>query len=188
MTDDTKKRFRWSRLILVLSLAMNIAVIGIVGGAALRWGGDRGPEPRVQMREFGFGPFVGALDKEDRRALGRVFVRTHGDPSAARKEVHATFEAILLVLQTEPFEADQFETLLLKQQDRFSKTQVTGTSLLAQALAEMSQEDRAAYTARLDEMLKRPPPPPHGGKAPDSQNTAPQKTAPQKTTPSASGN
>ena len=43
-----KNSFRWGRLVLVISLALNLMVLGIVGGAVLSRGGPSGP-PRIDV-------------------------------------------------------------------------------------------------------------------------------------------
>nr|WP_321508483.1 periplasmic heavy metal sensor [uncultured Celeribacter sp.] len=161
-------RFHWSRVVLVLSLALNLAVVGVVTGAVLRWNDGK---DRVEMmrgaRDFGFGPFVGALSEEDRRALGRSFFREAGDPRAARAAVGATFEAMVAQLKSEDFDAATFESLLQQQQSQFAEAQKIGARLVAQQIGQMSAEDRQAYAERLDEMLKRPP---HGRHGPEGRD------------------
>lgn len=156
--DATKKKgIRWSRIVLVGSLALNIAVLGIVGGALLRWDAGMDRAKALQARDFGFGPFVGAFDTQERRALGRAFSRSAGDPKVARSQVREMFETMVTTLKTEPFDAEAFETLLLRQQKNFSDRQEIGARLVVDQIEAMSAEERMAYADRLVEALKRPP-------------------------------
>jgi len=64
---DQQPRKLW-RIVLVISLALNLAVVGVVGGFMVRSSGDKGP-PR--SFDVGLGPIGRALDREDRRAAVR---------------------------------------------------------------------------------------------------------------------
>jgi len=176
MTDDSqmtpehgpaestpKKPFRWSRVVLVVSLALNLAVIGTVAGALLRWDAGVDRARAMQVRDFGFGPFVGALETKDRRDVGRMFIRSAGDPREARAEVKAMFAQMIATLKAEPFDRQAFETLLLQQQQKFSSRQEIGAQIVVDQIAQMSAPDRAAYATRLEDMLKKPPRSPHTG-------------------------
>ncbi|WP_417277944.1 periplasmic heavy metal sensor [Celeribacter sp.] len=158
-----KKGIRWSRIVLVGSLALNIAVLGVVGGALLRWDAGMDRAKALQARDFGFGPFVGAFDTQERRALGRAFRRSAGDPQTARSQVREMFETMVTTLKTEPFDAAAFEELLLRQQKNFSDRQEIGARLVVDQIEAMSAEERMAYADRLVEALKRPPQRPRDG-------------------------
>lgn len=163
--DPKKKGIRWSRIVLVGSLALNLAVLGVVGGALLRWDAGMDRAKALQARDFGFGPFVGAFDTQERRALGRAFSRSAGDPQSARGQVREMFETMVKTLKTEPFDAAAFETLLLRQQKNFSDRQEIGARLVVDQIEAMSAEERMAYADRLVEVLRRPPPRPRDGGA-----------------------
>lgn len=165
-----KTGLRWSRIVLVASLALNLAVLGVVGGAILRWDAGMDRARALQVRDFGFGPFIGAFDTKERRALGREFRRSTGDPKVARQEIETMFQDMLEALRAEPFEAVRFEALLLKQQRDFSERQKIGAELVVDQIATMPSEARMAYAERLEQMIKNPPRPPRiedeGGKLP----------------------
>lgn len=169
MTEQkTSEGIRWSRVVLVASLALNIVVLGIVGGAALRWDKGRDHVRTVQVRDIGIGPFMGAFAPEQRRELGRAFARSAGNPREARQEAQGLFEDMLGLLRSDPFDAAQFETHLLTLQSGFADRQEIGTRLMIAKISEMSPEARMAYADKLDDLLKRPPvrpgdrKPPHG--------------------------
>ncbi|WP_460274945.1 periplasmic heavy metal sensor [Celeribacter sp. ULVN23_4] len=158
---ETGKGVHWSRIVLVVSLALNIAILGIVGGALMRWNAGMERARTQQARDFGFGPFVGALETEDRRSLGRAFAQSAGNPREAREKVGAMFDAMLAALRADDFDADGFEALLSKQQQEFARGQRIGAKLVAKQISEMSVEQRKAYAERLEEFLRNPPRPPH---------------------------
>lgn len=174
MTDETGVSTvkngigRWTRVALVASLALNLGLIGAGIGLALRRDAHQDRARMIQTRDFGFGPFVGAFEGVDRRALGRDFARSAGEPAQARREVSALFEEMVAVLKNEPFDADAFATLLRNQHQQFVARQEMGADLVVTRIAQMTAEDRAAYAERLDQIVKRPPPVPHGRKNPDA--------------------
>ena len=76
-TTATAPKPKALRYVLVASLALNLAVVGLFAGMALHHGGF-GPD-RDGVRDLGFGPFTEALDEGDRAALRKAdFVSTRG--------------------------------------------------------------------------------------------------------------
>ena len=59
---------RWMKIVLALSLALNLAVAGLALGAFLKDGPRRG-----MPRDLSFGPFTEAFSADDRRALREAF-------------------------------------------------------------------------------------------------------------------
>ncbi|SDW31529.1 Heavy-metal resistance [Celeribacter indicus] len=166
MTQGRRRGIRWGRIVLVLSLALNLAILGAGIGMALRWDAARDRARAMHTRDFGFGPYVGAFSREDRRALGRAFVEEAGDWRAARREARESVETLIATLRAEPFDAERFQALLLAQHARFAARQKIGAELVVARIGEMQPEDRIAYADRLEEILTRPPHPPHGGDRP----------------------
>ena len=70
MTDqapDTVKKRPWIKIILFASLAFNLLIVGLVVGTVM--GGPRDRDKNPILRDLGFGPFVQALDRSEKRAL-----------------------------------------------------------------------------------------------------------------------
>jgi uncharacterized membrane protein len=166
-TDTQKKpnaprrssaRVRW---VLIVSLALNLAVVGLVAGAALRGehrGGAVDERARaMQSRDFGFGPYVAALDPSERRVIGRAFIGKAGRPDKAHSAAQAQFEAVLDALDAEPFDAEGFRSEMLVQLKGLANLQRIGADVIVEHVASMTPEARAAYAVRLDQALKRPP-------------------------------
>ena len=157
-----KARFQWGRVVLAVSLAANLAVVGIVAGVALRRDAWMDRARALEVRDMGFGPYVGAMEGEDRRALGRAFFREAGEAREERARAQGQFEALMGALRQEPFDAGRVEALLLSQQARLVEGQRIGTRLLVAQLAQMDREERLEYADRLDRILTRPP---HGDRS-----------------------
>ena len=59
---------RWIRIALVISLAVNLLVLGVIGGAVFSGKRNDG-RPAAQLNELGIGPYGRALTQEQRRDL-----------------------------------------------------------------------------------------------------------------------
>lgn len=159
---STGRSPRWMRWLLFGSLALNLAVVGIVAGGVLRHGGpDRNGPPRG--RDF-IAPYTSAFSDSQRRELGRElfasFERKRGDarPPAPFRAYRETLE----LLRAEPFDRAGFEQVLSAQDARAAERQKMGQQVLVDYVSGLSPDERAAYANRLemklDELAKRLPP------------------------------
>ncbi|SEN27558.1 Heavy-metal resistance [Pseudorhodobacter antarcticus] len=149
-----KPPFRWGRLVLFVSLALNLAVLGVVGGAALgRFGGPERAE--FAARDIGFGLFAEALEEEDRRALRRGYVGAKPDIRAERRQMRDDLGQLLTGLRTDPFDAAAFRATLQVGMARGAQRQELGQTLLLDRLNGMSAAQRAGLADRLEKSLRR---------------------------------
>ena len=154
MADDIKKpaASRNLKLLLAASLALNVGIAGVVGGAMLRDG------PPGGGKDFGMGPLSDALSKEDRKALRKSFVDHHPDMKGARREMQAEFVAVVAALRADPFEPGVLDQALEAIAVRNQTMLDSGRFLVAERLKAMSAPDRAAFADRLEERIS------HGSK------------------------
>lgn len=154
--SSKSRRMRW---ILIASLGVNLAIVGLVAGAALR-GGYHDSDVRaraMQSRDFGFGPYVAALEAPERRMIGRAFIGKAGRPDKAHNAAQAKFEAILDTIKADPFDVQALKSQMLMQLDDLAELQKIGADVITDHIAAMTPEARAAYAVRLDQALQRPP-------------------------------
>lgn len=156
---------RWMRIVLVLSLALNLAGIGVVAGAVLGHSKRMSRPPMVS--DLGFGPYTDALSGEDRRALRRAFVERAPDLGDMRKLMRADFDRLLTVLRTEPYDAAAAAEVIAAQRERARNGFELGQDLLLERLATLRPEERVAFADRLEQVLSRPPK--HPGRRPDAE-------------------
>ncbi|PZX53678.1 putative membrane protein [Cereibacter changlensis] len=142
----------WMRVVLALSLTLNLAVLGIVGGAALRSHDERRPAP---VRDLGFGPFDNALTPEDRKELRRAFMDDGPDIRSARRAMRQDFAAILEALRAEPFDPAALQQVLDRQNARGAEMLAYGQKLIFERVAAMDPEARRAFADRLEQSLTR---------------------------------
>lgn len=145
---------RWLKLALVASVALNLAVAGLVLGA---WLGDG---PRKGMpRDLSFGPFSEALSDKDRRALRRDLLGRLGEFRTAREAARAEFADLLTALRADPFDPDALKMALAAIETRTADRLELGRSLIETRLVEMSAAERQAFADRLERGLQRRPRP-----------------------------
>jgi len=141
---------RWMRVLLVLSLALNLLIVGVVAGAVAS-GKTGGP----RAGDVSFGPYSAALSREDQRMLRRA-IRQDGKRTDWA-EARANFQTFLSVLRTEPLDEGEMRRLFQEQGEMARARQDIGKTALLERIVEMSPQDRAAFADRLEEVLRRGP-------------------------------
>lgn len=147
-----KPRGRGLRIALAVSVALNLAVLGMAAGAMLHVGGMPG---RDGVRELGFGPFTEALDRQQRGDLRRAFFAKAPEFRNVRKEMRQDTQALLTALRTEPFDPAALTAILETQRKRVAAQLELGQSLMRDMLVAMTPEARLAFADRLEARLRR---------------------------------
>lgn len=153
--DQTSKTSpkRWVRVIFVMSLALNLLVVGLVAGAFF---GNGGKHPGRSV-ELGLGPYTRALDVDVRRALVERLRKTPELGRRVRNARRSDFRQMLVALRQEPFDQEAVLAIMEKQRAHTLTVQTAGQSALVDALVSMSPEQRAAFADRLENEIKRGP-------------------------------
>ena len=146
----TARSGRGVKIALAISVALNLAVAGMVLGAFLS---DDGPR-RGMPRDLGFGPFTEALSPEDRRALRRAFMDMAPDFHSAHTAARAEFDTLLATLRATPLDPAALTTALTAIQTRNADRLDLGRALIETRLAQMSDADRLAFADRLERGLR----------------------------------
>ncbi len=152
MADQEPQRakpVRLWRIVLVLSLAMNLAVVGVVAGSVISGRFGDGP-PR--SFELGLGPVTRALTQEERRDIGRALRR---DGELRRFDLRGRVAAMVDALQAEPFDAAVLRGLMAEQSARVSAVQTKAQDAFVDTVTQMTPERRAAFAEQLREELAR---------------------------------
>ncbi len=143
---------RWVTVLLVLSLAANLLVAGLVAGAWLRDG-----PPGAAGRDPGFGPFAEALSDDDRRALRRAFLSRMPEMRENRMALRTDMQGVLAALRADPFDAAALDIAMDRALARLGDRITFGQSLLVDRITTMSSTERAAFADRLETALARGP-------------------------------
>ena len=141
------------KLALAVSVALNLAVAGLVGGIALHGGpGQRG---NMMVRDMGFGPFDDALLPEDRDSLRASIQARSGDIRAARQLMQADGLAVLSALKAEPFDPAALGQALDAQADHLGERLEFGSVMIRDYLLALPSEARLAFADRLEQRMRR---------------------------------
>lgn len=143
------------RFALIASLALNLGIVGMVGGAMFRNGGP--PHGASMVRDVGFGAFTEALSKEDRATLRRAFLAGAPEFRDGRRDMRADFMDLLRQLRAEPFEAEQLRAVLDRQSARNAERLALGQTLIFELLVAMPPEARQDFADRLEQSLSKGP-------------------------------
>ena len=157
MTDETTRTPRtrcplWVKILLTCSLAANLAIVAMVAGFLIR---DPGP-----LRGGGPGlsyalPYIVSLDRADRRAVLSA-VRDNPDlPDRRARRAH--FDEMMRALRTDPLDRAAVEAVLARQADAVTRVQDVARAEWLERVAAMPAQERAAYAARVEEVLRRGP-------------------------------
>lgn len=151
MADDGAKtgmRPLW-RGVLIVSLAVNLAVVGAVVGAFWRHGDERG------ARGVGHaGAFIAALDHSDKRAIGRSMRAKAKETEGFDRE--AWRGSVLAALRSVPFDRAAVLAAIEAQEAAGRVRMQASVGLFLDRIAAMDDAQRAQYAQRLEEILARP--------------------------------
>lgn len=142
---------RWTRTILVISLAANLLFLGLMAGSALNQA--RQPD-RTIVRELGFGPFASALSREDRAAVRRSLQAEAPRLRDIRRETRQEARRLIAALRQVPYDEAAVRDILIGLQARTAARLQLGQTLLLRRIAEMSDTERKAFAGRLQAGLK----------------------------------
>lgn len=139
---------RWMKIVLALSLALNLAVAGLALGAFLKDGPRRG-----MPRDLSFGPFTEAFSADDRRALREAFRERVPSFREERAAARADFAALVAALRADPVDPAALTAALEAIETRTTARMALGRSLIEARLLAMTPAERRAYADRLDRGL-----------------------------------
>ena len=152
MTDVTNRkpsRVRpWLRIVLGVSLALNLAVAGLALGAAIRFGGPDRARPPLPLGAV----LYRELPREDRRALRDDRLGTRPERAERRRAEAAQLDAALRAV---PFDPTSIEAFLEAQSRQRNALEQALRAAWLTRVSEMSDTARAAYADRLAEAMAR---------------------------------
>lgn len=159
MTPEPKgKTGRGIKIALALSLALNLGVAGVLGGAALRMQGDEGRDGgRRAQRDISFAPFTAALTRDQRHQILQDMGSDKRGIRDMRAQLGSDLDAVLTSLRADPFDAAAVDAALARQGARLSARADAGRQALVSLIATMSDDERADYVRRLEKEVTRRP-------------------------------
>lgn len=148
MSDDVKKKRRWVPIMLTVSLILNVLVVGVVLGTALRFRDGGGEGPPIAFGQALYRALPGVERKELRRGLSEQY-------SKRSQQRSADFKALSQALRAVPFDPQPVEMLLQRQELSIVEMQESlGRKWLAR-VTNMTDEERADYADKLEKIVKK---------------------------------
>ena len=151
MSEQMKTPRKWTKVLLIVSLALNACFIGLIIGVKLTQDGmrpQRAPSAQGSL-------YLRALSHEDRRALGQVMRNYH--TREMRQMDRAGYENALVLLRATPFDPEALENLMEHQTEASEERLEYAREALIAHLAEMSNAKRAKFADALEHALERGP-------------------------------
>ena len=156
-SEKPRRTRRLVKVILTISLTLNLLVLGLVVGAHVRNGHDDrrfGPPDRSIARDMGFGPFIGAFPREDRREMALALRERAGPFLDNRQALVEEMQGILIALRAEPFDAAALSTLMAAQGERIRTRAEVGREVLVEQIGKMTPRERARFADELERGLR----------------------------------
>ena len=147
-STDLKPRNLW-KILFGISLALNLLIVGALGGAMLRVG--KGPV--VKHRASG-NLYMRALNFEDKKALRKELFKNKDSPKVIRAKEHSSYSSAVKILRKYPFDRKAFEDLL-DQQTKYSKSRPSlARAVLITKIENMTKKERLIYSKRLEDLIR----------------------------------
>lgn len=153
MTQAAPRISRGLRVLLIASLGLNLALVGLIVGVGLSSGGDK---QRVRHVEVAIGPLGQALSRDDRRRIGEILRQDPAVRQNSRRALEAAMGEIVTLLRADTFDRAAMEARLMEMRARVEVVQDAAVTALIDVIDEMSAEERAAFADNLETRLERP--------------------------------
>lgn len=141
MDKLTQPRPMW-RIVLIVSLVFNFAVVGVLGGMMLAARGSDGPPSRMS---FGLGPVTQALDRADRRAIAQDVRGKLGRQIAPRSDM----QSLVDVLIADPFDGAALHDLLTQRSDQTAAVVSAAQQAFVDRVSDMTPDQRQRLADRI---------------------------------------
>ena len=152
-TSDERK-LRRLRVALIWSLAVNLLVLGVIGGAVLNF--RKSGSDRASMID-GPNPFLRALTREDARALRGAVTNELGALADRRAQAPDNMQALLAELRSDAFSAEGLIASFTALNAGNVQRAEIGNQAILDHLLTMDAEGRKAFADRLEAGIKRGP-------------------------------
>lgn len=139
----------WLRLVFGVSLALNLAVAGVVAGAFFRPDHREGSRPHPPLGAL----LYRELAKEDRKALRRAALGTRSDREDRRIE---DAQELAAALRAVPIDVVRINLVLDEQMDYLDAFQASVRAAWLERVSSMNDDERAAYAERLKDAMLKP--------------------------------
>lgn len=153
-TQPSPQPRRLTRMLLIGSLALNVLIIGVVGGAAvsIRGAGDKGSV----SDKFG-SPHIKALTFEDKREVGRAIRSAYRKSNVDHRSDHQHYKEALEILRSSPLDEAALRNLVGTLDQAGERRRAMARDVFLTKILSMSDAERTVYADRLEDVLTRGP-------------------------------
>ncbi len=148
----------WMKLLLIVSLSVNVAIAGVIGGNAIRQS-QHGPfssksqnEPGLDRRQTR----VLRLVPDARRGEARAILLARQDEyKAARETMRAAQQALIEAIRQEPLNPERLDAALAERRQASGRMWGIGYEQMAEIAGRLNAAERAEMAKRLEEKTRR---------------------------------
>lgn len=144
--NDMKRTWNWTKILLVVSLGMNLLVVGMVIGSAF---GHRKDDRPDLFFGGGMRPYVASLPDSQRAHVRDRLMHSREAVREARQELRQSAEGVRDAITAEPFDAGALNAAFAAQRSVYDGIAARGHHALVEILAGMTDAERAQFIAKL---------------------------------------
>ncbi|MEP2534149.1 periplasmic heavy metal sensor [Shimia sp.] len=155
MANETDKKpgmRRGVRILLIGSLALNLLVVGVVGGAVV--GHMRDGDSRDRSDRFG-SPYVRALNVQDKRIVGKAIRDAYRQAEIDREGSRRSYERVVGLLRAAPLDQNALTQEVAQQDIGGEQRRKVAQKIWLDRVFSMTDTERATYADDLEDVLKR---------------------------------
>lgn len=149
-TPDRRGSPAWMKILLVLSLAGNLAVLGVVFGHSLR-----DSEHRTRGSERVIDWIIGMVPEGRRDLAVAHFDAVRERIGAARAQRSERLPAVIAAMQAEPFDPASLDAALDAMFDRDTSGRTIVRESLISMLDQFTPEERVFFAANFEQRLSK---------------------------------
>ncbi len=148
----------WMKLLLIVSLSVNVAIAGLVGGNAIRnmqqgvAGGKWQNEPGLNRQQTRFLRMV--PDARRQEALAILLAR-QDDYKAARETMRAAQQALVEAIRQDPLNPERLAAALAERRQASGRMWGIGYEQIGEIAGRLDAAERAELAKRLEERTRR---------------------------------
>ena len=148
---------RWMKLLLVVSLALNLGVAGLVGGHALRAWHDRpyGDVEGAEGLDRRQARLLAMVPEGHRDAARQVLVGQQDEVERARDEMREAHMALIEAIRKDPLEPERLEQALARRHEASGAYWRIGSEQLVEIARRLDAGEREVLADRLEERTRR---------------------------------
>ena len=150
MTESTNPKSinRW-KMLFVISLGLNLLIIGALGGILIR----KGNAPMVHHLASGR-LYMQALEFRDKKALRNEILGDKDGRELVKAQNYASFRSAVDILKKHPFDRSALENLLDEQAKFTQSRRGSARGFLIAYIERMTKEKRENYALRLEDLVE----------------------------------